>query len=62
MVLPDTADIVIIDCGYDFMYGPGFGKLMRALNLDGELKTLDMSMLDSARFKEGRLIQEYNIV
>jgi sarcosine oxidase subunit beta len=48
--------------GHGFMHGPISGKLMSELILDGEFKTLDMSMLDLARFKEGRLIQEYNVV
>lgn len=48
--------------GHGFMHGPVSGKLMSELILDGEFKTLDISMLDLARFKEGRLIQEYNVV
>ena len=48
--------------GHGFMHGPISGKLMTELILDGEFKTLDVSMLDLARFKEGRLIQEYNVV
>jgi sarcosine oxidase subunit beta len=48
--------------GHGFMHGPISGKLMSELILDGEFKTLDVSMLDLARFKEDRLIQEYNVV
>jgi len=48
--------------GHGFMHGPISGKLMTELILDGEFKTLDVSMLDLARFEEGRLIQEYNVV
>jgi sarcosine oxidase, subunit beta len=48
--------------GHGFMHGPISGKLMTELILDGEFKTLDVSMLDLARFDEGRLIQEYNVV
>jgi len=48
--------------GHGFMHGPISGKLMSELILDGEFKTLDISMLDLARFKEGRLVQEYNVV
>jgi sarcosine oxidase, subunit beta len=48
--------------GHGFMHGPVSGKLMSELILDGEFKTLDISMLDLARFKEDRLIQEYNVV
>ena len=48
--------------GHGFMHGPIAGKLMTELILDGEFKTLDVSMLDLARFEDGRLIQEYNVV
>jgi sarcosine oxidase subunit beta len=48
--------------GHGFMHGPVSGKLMAELILDGSFKTLDMSALDLARFAEGRLIQEYNVV
>lgn len=48
--------------GHGFMHGPISGKLMSELILDGEFKTLDVSMLDLARFEEGRLIKEYNVV
>jgi hypothetical protein len=30
--------------------------------LDGEFKSVDVSTLDLARFREDRLIQEYNVV
>jgi hypothetical protein len=30
--------------------------------LDGKFKTVDVSMLDLARFEERRLIKEYNVV
>jgi sarcosine oxidase, subunit beta len=48
--------------GHGFMHGPVSGKLMAEFILDGSFKTLDMSALDLARFAEGRLIQEYNVV
>ncbi len=48
--------------GHGFMHGPISGKLMSELILDGKFKTLDVSMLDLARFEEHRLIQEYNVV
>ncbi len=48
--------------GHGFMHGPVAGKLMSELILDGEFRTLDVSMLDLARFSEGRLIREYNVV
>jgi len=48
--------------GHGFMHGPIGGKLMAEIILDGEAHTLDVSMLDLARFSEGRLIHEYNVV
>lgn len=48
--------------GHGFMHGPVAGKLMAEFITDGAYKTLDVSMLDLARFTEGRLIQEYNVV
>jgi sarcosine oxidase subunit beta len=48
--------------GHGFMHGPVSGKLMSELILDGTFSTVDVSTLDLARFEEGRLIQEYNVV
>jgi sarcosine oxidase subunit beta len=48
--------------GHGFMHGPVAGKLMCEYIVDGKFSTLDVSMLDLARFKEGRLIKEYNVV
>jgi sarcosine oxidase subunit beta len=48
--------------GHGFMHGPIAGRLMSELILDGSYKSLDVSMLDLARFEEGRLVQEYNVV
>jgi sarcosine oxidase subunit beta len=48
--------------GHGFMHGPISGKLMAELILDGRFSSVDVSMLDLARFGEGRLIQEYNVV
>lgn len=48
--------------GHGFMHGPVAGKLMSEYIVDGKFSTLDVSMLDLARFKEGRLIKEYNVV
>lgn len=48
--------------GHGFMHGPVSGKLMSELILDGTFSTLDVSMLDLARFEEGRMIKEYNVV
>ena len=48
--------------GHGFMHGPISGKLMAEFILQGESKTVDVSQLDLARFVEGRLIREYNVV
>jgi len=48
--------------GHGFMHGPITGKLMAEIILDGKAHTLDISMLDLARFEEGRQILEYNVV
>jgi sarcosine oxidase subunit beta len=48
--------------GHGFMHGPIAGKLMAEYLLDGSFQTLDVSMLDLARFEEDRLIKEYNVV
>lgn len=48
--------------GHGFMHGPISGKLISELILDGEFSSVDVSMLDLARFKEERLIKEYNVV
>jgi sarcosine oxidase subunit beta len=48
--------------GHGFMHGPVAGKLMSEYILDGKFSTLDVSLLDLARFEQGRLIKEYNVV
>jgi glycine/D-amino acid oxidase-like deaminating enzyme len=48
--------------GHGFMHGPVAGKLMAELILEGGYKTLDVTSLDLARFTEGRMIKEYNVV
>jgi sarcosine oxidase subunit beta len=48
--------------GHGFMHGPIAGKLMSEYLLDGKFSSVDVSMLDLARFEEARLIQEYNVV
>lgn len=48
--------------GHGFMHGPISGKLMAEFIGNGEASTVDVSMLDLARFDEGRLIQEYNVI
>ncbi|MEW6716211.1 MAG: FAD-dependent oxidoreductase [Chloroflexota bacterium] len=48
--------------GHGFMHGPISGKLMAEIILDGEAQTVDVSMLDLARFEQGGLIHEYYVV
>ncbi len=48
--------------GHGFMHGPGAGLLLSEIVLDGNAHTLDISQLDYARFAEGRLIREYNVI
>jgi sarcosine oxidase subunit beta len=48
--------------GHGFMHGPISGKLMAEFITEGQASTVDVSMLDLARFSENRLIHEYNVV
>jgi sarcosine oxidase subunit beta len=48
--------------GHGFMHAPISGKLLAEIILDGKASSLDVNMLDLARFEEGRLIHEYNVV
>jgi len=48
--------------GHGFMHGPASGLLLSEEILDGKAHTLDISSLSHARFAEGKLIKEYNVV
>lgn len=48
--------------GHGFMHGPISGLLMAEFLLQGRAHTVDVSSLDLARFSEGRLVREYNVV
>jgi sarcosine oxidase subunit beta len=48
--------------GHGFMHGPIAGQLMAEFLTDGKASTVDVSMLDLARFEEHRLIHEFNVV
>jgi sarcosine oxidase subunit beta len=48
--------------GHGFMHGPIAGKLMTEFLTEGRAHSVDVSALDLARFSEGRLIREYNVV
>jgi sarcosine oxidase subunit beta len=48
--------------GHGFMHGPICGLLLAEEILDGRAHTLDISSLSITRFREGKLIREYNVV
>lgn len=48
--------------GHGFQHSPGAGKVMSEMILDGASRTIDVSMLDLERFREGRAIPEQNVV
>ena len=48
--------------GHGFMHGPVAGLLTAEYIVDGQAHTVDVSMLDLARFREGRLIREHHVV
>jgi sarcosine oxidase, subunit beta len=48
--------------GHGFMHGPVAGLLMSELISQGRFLTVDVAALDLARFAEGRLVREYNVV
>jgi len=48
--------------GHGMMHGPICGLLLAEEILDGKAHTLDITSLSLTRFREGKLIQEYNVV
>jgi len=48
--------------GHGFMHGPVAGQIMTEYLLEGSPRTVDVTPLNLARFDEGRMIQEYNVV
>ncbi|HZQ11112.1 MAG TPA: FAD-binding oxidoreductase [Anaerolineae bacterium] len=48
--------------GHGFQHSPGAGKVMSEIILDGAPKTVDVSMLDLERFRDGRPVVEQNVV
>lgn len=48
--------------GHGFMHGPVSGKLMTEFILDGNARTVDVSMLNLGRFDQHELNHEYNVV
>ena len=62
--IPQTEGYFVVGgfSGHGFMHGPAAGLLMSEIVADGTASTLDISMLDFARFGEGRLVREYNVI
>lgn len=48
--------------GHGFQHSPGAGLVMSEIILNGASKTIDVSMLDLERFREGRAMMEQNVV
>lgn len=48
--------------GHGFQHSPAAGLALSEIILDGASKTIDVSMLDLERFREGRPILEHNVV
>jgi sarcosine oxidase subunit beta len=48
--------------GHGFMHGPIAGKLMSEIILDGQARSVDVSMLSLDRFNQDRQVVEYNVV
>jgi sarcosine oxidase subunit beta len=48
--------------GHGLMHGPICGLLLAEEILEGRAHTLDITSLSLTRFREGKLIQEYNVV
>ena len=48
--------------GHGFQHSPAAGRVMSEIILDGAAKTVDVSMLDLERFREGRPLVEQNVV
>lgn len=66
-ILGETRDVPgFYNCagfsGHGFQHAPGAGKVLSEIILDGASKTIDVSMLDLERFRQGRPILEHNVV
>lgn len=48
--------------GHGFQHGPACGMLMAEEIVDGTAHSLNISVLNLSRFREGRCISEYNVV
>lgn len=48
--------------GHGFMHGPISGKIMAEFLTQGASSSVDVAMLDLARFEQGRPVQEYNVI
>lgn len=48
--------------GHGFMHGPAVGRCMAELLLDGVATSVDIRAFSPARFRQGQLIQERNVI
>jgi sarcosine oxidase subunit beta len=48
--------------GHGFMQGPAIGLAIAELVLDGESRAVDVSAFHPGRFREGKLLQEHNVI
>ena len=62
--VPEVEGFFLINgfSGHGFMHGPACGLLLAEEILDGKSHTLDISSLSLTRFREGKLLAEYNVV
>lgn len=62
--VPELAGYAVVTgfSGHGFMHGPAAGLLMAEIVLDGQASTLDVSELGYARFADGALIREFNVI
>lgn len=48
--------------GHGFMHGPAVGRCLAELVLDGRAQSADISAFAPGRFREGKLVQEHNVI
>jgi sarcosine oxidase subunit beta len=62
--VPEVSGLFLINgfSGHGFMHGPACGLLLAEEILDGKAHTVDISPLSLTRFREGKLLAEYNVV
>jgi sarcosine oxidase subunit beta len=62
--VPEVEGFYLINgfSGHGFMHGPAAGLLLAEEILDGKARSVGISSLSLSRFREGKPIQEYNVV